>query len=91
VGLAVVKPVVFRFYQSIHSCLPNHSSLFQSLGYKVFRVPETASLLLGGGVDFSQLDHQQAFCFQKDLLKTMLTIENTFIHVISLFCSHSFS
>lgn len=34
-----------------------------------------------GGVHFAELSPEQAYSFQKDLLKTMLTIENTYINV----------
>ena len=37
-----------------------------------------------GGVHFAELSPEQAYSFQKDLLKTMLTIENTYIHVCIL-------
>ncbi|KNC99130.1 uncharacterized protein SPPG_05389 [Spizellomyces punctatus DAOM BR117] len=58
--------------------------LFQSLGWKVFRVPETATTLLNGGVQFSELNDAQAYSFQKSLLQTMLTIENTYIELAKL-------
>ncbi|KAJ3179025.1 hypothetical protein HDU85_004980 [Gaertneriomyces sp. JEL0708] len=60
------------------------ADLFQSLGYKVFRVPETATILLGGGVVFAECNEQQAYSFQKDLLKTMLTIQDTYINLARL-------
>lgn len=53
-------------------------TFFENLGWKVFRVPETATVLLGGGVKFSDLTPQEAITFQENLLKTMLQIENTF-------------
>lgn len=53
-------------------------TFFENLGWKVLRVPETASILLTGGVKFSELSAKQAYEFQEDLLKTMLQIENTF-------------
>jgi thymidylate kinase len=72
------------------SCLSILSDLFQSLGWKVFRVPETATILLryrsdqlinSGGVHFAELNNEMAYLFQKDLLKTMLQIEDTYIHL----------
>jgi thymidylate kinase len=72
------------------SCLSILSDLFQSLGWKVFRVPETATILLrytskqlidSGGVHFAELNDEMAYLFQKDLLKTMLQIEDTYIHL----------
>jgi hypothetical protein len=41
--------------------------------------------LISGGVLFSELTPEMAYSFQKDLLKTMLTIENTYIHVSNFF------
>lgn len=38
-------------------------------------MPETATVLLGGGVKFSELTIEQTFSFQKDLLLTLLQIE----------------
>ncbi|KAL0276626.1 UNVERIFIED_CONTAM: hypothetical protein PYX00_004160 [Menopon gallinae] len=54
------------------------STFFETLGWKVFRVPETATVLLGGGIKFSDLSPEESFAFQENLLKTMMQIENTF-------------
>ncbi|XP_071050312.1 TRPL translocation defect protein 14 isoform X2 [Onthophagus taurus] len=48
---------------------------------QVFRVPETASVLLSGGIKFSDLSVVEAFKFQENLLKTMLQIEDTFFEL----------
>ena len=40
------------------------STIFESMGWRVFRVPETATILLGGGVSFSLLDDEQRLEFQ---------------------------
>lgn len=53
-------------------------TFFENMGWKVFRVPETATVLLSGGIKFTDLSAQEAFKFQENLLKTMLQIENTF-------------
>ncbi|KAI8922263.1 hypothetical protein DFJ77DRAFT_17388 [Powellomyces hirtus] len=58
--------------------------LFQSLGWRVYRVPETASILLSGGVVFSELNDDMSYSFQKSLLRTMMTIQNTFIDLARL-------
>lgn len=57
------------------------STFFENLGWKVFRVPETASVLLSGGIKFSDLNDDEAIRFQGNLLKTMLQIENTFFEL----------
>ncbi|GLV35977.1 TRPL translocation defect 14 [Carabus blaptoides fortunei] len=56
-------------------------TFFESLGWKVFRVPETATVLLSGGIKFSDLNEDQAFKFQENLLRTMIQIENTFFEL----------
>lgn len=53
-------------------------SFFEHLGWKVYRVPETASVLIGGGVKFPSLTEEEAYFFQENLLKTMLQVEMTF-------------
>lgn len=45
------------------------------------RVPETATVLLGGGIKFTELDDDQKIVFQEELLKTMMQIENTFFQI----------
>lgn len=57
------------------------STFFENLGWKVFRVPETASVLLSGGIKFSDLSEEEATSFQENLLKTMLQIEDTFFEL----------
>ncbi|CAA9997719.1 unnamed protein product [Nesidiocoris tenuis] len=57
------------------------STFFENLGWKVFRVPETATVLLSGGIKFSDLTNDEAYKFQENLLKTMLQIENTFFEL----------
>lgn len=50
----------------------------------MFTVPETATILLSGGVKFAELSTQQAFEFQKDLLLTLLRIEDVFFKQASM-------
>ncbi|XP_060530046.1 TRPL translocation defect protein 14 [Cylas formicarius] len=57
------------------------STFFENLGWKVFRVPETANVLLSGGVKFVDLNDEEACRFQENLLKTMLQIEDTFFEL----------
>merc|ERR1712234_72932 len=54
------------------------STFFENLGWKVYRVPETATVLLGGGVNFAELPEYSQFEFQENLLRTMIQIENAF-------------
>jgi hypothetical protein len=60
------------------------SDLFDSLGYTVYRVCETATILLGGGVVFADLSEAQSYSFQKDLLRVMLAMEDTYTHLAKL-------
>lgn len=56
-------------------------TFFENLGWKVYRVPETATVLLSGGVKFSDLSEQEAYKFQVNLIKTMIQIEDTFFEL----------
>ncbi|KAL3989717.1 AAA domain family protein [Acanthocheilonema viteae] len=55
-------------------------TFFEEIGWKVYTVPETANILLGGGVKFSELSTEQLYKFQKDLLLTLLRIEMVFFN-----------
>ncbi|XP_065077758.1 TRPL translocation defect protein 14-like isoform X3 [Ochlerotatus camptorhynchus] len=56
-------------------------TFFENLGWKVFRVPETATVLLSGGIKFSDLTADEAYKFQENLLRTMIQMENTFFEL----------
>lgn len=60
------------------------ATFFEDIGWKVFTVPETATVLLRGGVKFSELNSDQMYQFQKDLLLTLLQIEKVFFDQASL-------
>lgn len=51
-------------------------SFFENIGWKAFCVPETATLLLGSGIQFYELGNY-TIDFQENLLKTLLQIEDT--------------
>jgi len=59
------------------------ATFFENIGWKVYRVPETANVLLSGGVNFAELSVQAAQKFQANLLKTMMQIENSFFDLAS--------
>ncbi|XP_037077965.1 TRPL translocation defect protein 14-like [Pollicipes pollicipes] len=59
------------------------STFFENLGWRVYRVPETASILLSGGIKFADLTSGQALEFQNNLFKTMVSIENTYFELAS--------
>lgn len=50
----------------------------QDLGWRVFRVPEAATILLSGGMSFYDMSENQAYNFQVSLLKLMLSLEDAF-------------
>ncbi|XP_064612179.1 TRPL translocation defect protein 14-like [Liolophura sinensis] len=54
------------------------STFFENLGWKVYRVPETATVLISGGVKWPELTNDQSFKFQENLILTMMRIEETF-------------
>lgn len=51
------------------------ATFFENAGWKVFTVPEAATVLLSGGVKFAELSKDQCYNFQRDLLSTLLQIE----------------
>ncbi|XP_042899659.1 TRPL translocation defect protein 14 isoform X2 [Parasteatoda tepidariorum] len=53
-------------------------TFFENLGWKVYRVPEAATVLLNGGVRFPDLTPSEAEKFQENLLKTMMAMEETY-------------
>ncbi|XP_072024351.1 TRPL translocation defect protein 14-like [Amphiura filiformis] len=57
------------------------STFFENLGWKVFRVPETATHLLSGGIKVMELDEEEAYRFQYNLIQTMLFTENTYFEL----------
>lgn len=54
------------------------ATFFENLGWKVFRVPETATVLMSGGIAFGELNDEQVFDFQENLIKTMIALEDTY-------------
>jgi len=54
------------------------ATFFENLGWKVFRVPETATVLMSGGIAFGDLNEEQIFDFQENLIKTMIALEDTY-------------
>ena len=53
------------------------ATFFENLGWKVYRVPETANILLSGGVNFAELTPEAAEKFQvsfpkKNILRKIL-------------------
>lgn len=57
------------------------ATFFENMGWKVFRVPETATILLRGGIKFDELTPEQSFEFQENLLKTLMQIETVYFQL----------
>ena len=81
------KPKIWRLVLTGGPCagkttaLARVSTFFENIGWKVYRVPESANILLSGGVNFNELTPHQTQQFQEDLLKTILQIENTYFNL----------
>jgi len=54
------------------------ATFFENLGWKVFRVPETATVLMSGGISFGELNEEQVLDFQEHLVVTMMALEETY-------------
>lgn len=52
-------------------------SFFESIGWKVFCVPETATFLLSSGILFYDLNDETRINFQENLMKTLLQVEDS--------------
>jgi len=61
-------------------------TFFENLGWKVYRVPETATVLMGGGVKWSDLSEEEAYRFQEMLLQTMMQMEEVFFNLANSCC-----
>uniref|UniRef100_A0AC35UD82 AAA_28 domain-containing protein n=1 Tax=Rhabditophanes sp. KR3021 TaxID=114890 RepID=A0AC35UD82_9BILA len=55
-------------------------TFFEDLGWRVYLVPECATILIGGGIKFSDFSKEQVNVFQKDLLQTLLSIEQVYFN-----------
>ncbi|XP_076452635.1 TRPL translocation defect protein 14-like [Babylonia areolata] len=54
------------------------STFFENLGWKVYRAPESAYIYLSGGACFADMNSDEAFSFQENIIRTMMQVENTF-------------
>lgn len=66
------------------TCQSRLSTFFENLGWKVFRIPEIAYVFLSGGLKFSDLPASGAYEFQKNLLRCMLQVEQTFVDLAKI-------
>lgn len=56
-------------------------TFFENLGWKVYRVPETATHLLSGGIKVMELKDEESYRFQYNLVKTMQFTEDTYFEL----------
>jgi CYTH domain-containing protein len=55
------------------------SDVLENRGWKVYRSPEAATVLLPGGISFYQLSPAQVYEFQRHILRVVLSLENTYL------------
>lgn len=58
-------------------------------GFRVFRVPEAATLLINGGYNYGEMSPEQIGLAQRELLRVQLALENAMIRYVSAFVSIS--
>lgn len=51
---------------------------FSSHGFRIYTVPETATILLTNGITFKDITQSQLFAIQTNMLKSQVALENTF-------------
>jgi CYTH domain-containing protein len=60
------------------TCLSSIAERMQGLGFHVYRVPETATLLLGGGVSVRDVSPSHLVGVQEGILRVMMGMEDVF-------------
>jgi predicted ATPase/CYTH domain-containing protein len=60
------------------TALAHITERMQGLGFDVFRVPEAATLLLGGGIRLADLNTGQRVAFQDRLIHVIIALEDSF-------------
>ena len=55
------------------TCQTRLATFFENLGWKVFRVPEAATVLMSGGIAFGELNEEQVMDFQVKIYKVVFT------------------
>lgn len=67
------------------TCLNRLKTFFQNIGWKVFCVPETATILLSTGINFYDFDVESKMKFQENLLKNLIQIEDSINQVAKFY------
>jgi CYTH domain-containing protein len=63
------------------TCLSLITERMQGLGFQVYRVPETATLMLGGGVSLRDASPTQVVNVQEGFLRVMMSFEDAFLSI----------
>lgn len=63
------------------TALAEVSERLRSRGFCVYVVPEAATLLFTGGASFAGMNEDQVLNFQAELLRTQISLENSFVSV----------
>eukprot|EP00455_Lapot_gusevi_P041466 TRINITY_DN4809_c0_g3_i1.p1 TRINITY_DN4809_c0_g3~~TRINITY_DN4809_c0_g3_i1.p1 ORF type:complete len:390 (+),score=99.00 TRINITY_DN4809_c0_g3_i1:88-1257(+) len=66
------------------TCLTILRDRFSDMGWKVYVVPEAATLLFGGGLSFPEMTEAQRKYFQTHLLRLMVQMEDSFHEIAKL-------
>ncbi len=57
------------------------ADVLENNGYKVYKLPEAATTLFNCNVSFNDLDEDQQYHFQKQIIKFMISLEEPFIEL----------
>ena len=60
------------------SSLTSIADYFRGLGWRVYVAKESASIILGGGVNFANLNSEQIFEVQLAIVRNMMTLESSY-------------
>jgi CYTH domain-containing protein len=63
------------------TCLSSITDRLQGLGFDVYRVPEAATLLLGGGIRLRDASASQVLNIQAEMLRVLMALEDAFAAV----------
>src|SRR5262249_12820074 len=86
--IPVDKPPVYRIVLAGGPCGGKSTSLasitdrLQGLGFQVYRVPEAATLLLGGGVSVRNTSPDRLVGIQAEMVRVIMALEDAF-HTIA--------
>lgn len=65
------------------SCMNSLRDTFTALGFRVYMVPEVATLLINGGLDFTCMTNEKRLTQQRVILQTIMMLEDAFFELAS--------